>query len=133
MICTMCLMLFIFDSDIQNDSNASQASNNDCSQNLNGKLSQLKSKDFDYDCSHLIRIRGLPWTTTKKEICEFFKGVNILNGENGIHLVTFAANSSRPLGEAYIQLASKDDFELAQTFNRQNLGSRYIEGTNTII
>lgn len=84
--------------------------------------------DFDYDCSQLIRIRGLPWSTTKKEICEFFKGVNILNGENGVHLITFAGKRLKPLGEAYIQLASEEDFDLAQTFNRKNLGSRYIEG-----
>lgn len=76
----------------------------------------------------MIRIRGLPWSTTKKEICEFFNGVNILNGENGVHLITFAGKRLKPLGEAYIQLASEDDFNFAQTFNRKNLGSRYIEG-----
>lgn len=77
---------------------------------------------------HIIRIRGLPWNTTKPEICDFFNGVNIVNGENGIHLVTLATNNTKPLGEAYIELASYDDLQRAQTFHKKNLGTRYIEG-----
>lgn len=75
----------------------------------------------------MIRIRGLPWSATKKEIVQFFDGVHILNGENGVHLITLSGNKSRPLGEAYIQLASEDDFKQAQNFHRQNMGQRYIE------
>lgn len=66
--------------------------------------------------------------TTKQEICDFFQGVNIVNGENGIHLVTLATNNSKPLGEAYIELASNDDLQLAHEFHKKNLGTRYIEG-----
>lgn len=77
---------------------------------------------------HIIRIRGLPWNTTKQEICDFFDGVDIVNGENGIHLVTLATNNTKPLGEAYIELASYDDLQRAQTFHKKNLGTRYIEG-----
>lgn len=78
--------------------------------------------------ANIIRIRGLPWNTTITEICDFFKGVNILHGENGVHLITLATNNSKPLGEAYIELATNDDFELAKTFHKKNLGTRYIEG-----
>lgn len=84
--------------------------------------------DDDGPSPFLIHIRGLPWTTTKQEICDFFAGVNIVNGENGIHIITCAMNNSRPLGEAYIELVSNDDLELALTFDRKNLGKRYIEG-----
>lgn len=82
----------------------------------------------DQKSPYLIRIRGLPWTTTKRDIIDFFDGVHILNGEDGIHMVTYALLPNRPLGEAYIQLASQRDLELAHTFDRKNLGSRYIEG-----
>lgn len=83
---------------------------------------------FNYNYPYLIRIRGLPWSTTKQDILDFFDGVHILNGEDGIHLVTLALVPNRPLGEAYIQLATQRDLELAHTFDRKNLGSRYIEG-----
>lgn len=82
------------------------------------------------DEANIIRIRGLPWNTTVREICDFFEGVNILHGENGVHLITLATNNSKPLGEAYIELASSEDFELAKTFHKKNLGTRYIEGNN---
>lgn len=77
---------------------------------------------------YIIRIRGLPWNTTKHEICDFFDGVNIVNGENGIHLITVATNTSRPLGEAYIELATNEDLQLVHSFHKKNLGARYIEG-----
>lgn len=85
------------------------------------------SGNYD-DIANIIRIRGLPWNTTVREICDFFEGVNILNGENGVHLITLATNNTKPLGEAYIELASHEDFELAKSFHKKNLGTRYIEG-----
>lgn len=83
---------------------------------------------FNYNSPYLIRIRGLPWSTTKRDILDFFAGVHILNGEDGIHLITLALTPNRPLGEAYIQLATERDLERAHSFDRKNLGSRYIEG-----
>lgn len=89
--------------------------------------------DGDDGCTpYIIRIRGLPWNTTKQEICDFFDGVNIVNGEHGIHLVTLATSTSKPLGEAYIELASNDDMLLAQSFHKKNLGTRYIEGSEQL-
>lgn len=91
-----------------------------------------QNESFDNDNNegdvNIIRIRGLPWNTTKQEICDFFDGVNIVNGENGIHWVTLATNHTKPLSEAYIELASYDDFQRAQSFHKKNLGTRYIEG-----
>lgn len=81
-----------------------------------------------FNSPYFIRIRGLPWSTTKRDILNFFHGVHILNGEDGIHLITLALTPNRPLGEAYIQLATQRDLEMAHNFDRKNLGSRYIEG-----
>lgn len=77
----------------------------------------------------MIRIRGLPFTTTKQEILDFFEDINIVSGEDGIHLAAFGLHSTKPLGEAYIELASEDDYEKAQGFHKKTMGSRYIEGT----
>lgn len=98
--------------------------------NGNGALLDFSDDGNAFNCDdpYLIRIRGLPWTTTKRDIIEFFDGVDILNGEDGIHMVTLSSIPNRPLGEAYIQLASQNDLDLAHTFDRKNLGSRYIEG-----
>lgn len=106
-----------FDRNINNDT---QDDNND---NGNGN----GSGDDEYS-PYIIRIRGLPWNTTKQEICDFFNGVHIVNGENGIHLVTLATNNTKPLGEAYIELSSEDDIQRAHTFHKKTLGTRYIEG-----
>ncbi|XP_055300954.1 heterogeneous nuclear ribonucleoprotein F-like [Sitodiplosis mosellana] len=93
-----------------------------------GPIESFDNDDIQGDCNgNIIRIRGLPWNTTKQEICDFFDGVNIVNGENGIHWVTLATNHTKPLSEAYIELASFDDLQRAQTFHKKNLGTRYIE------
>lgn len=89
--------------------------------------------DGNYDLPYLIRIRGLPWSTTKQDILNFFDGVHILNGEDGIHLVTLALLPNRPLGEAFIQLATQKDLNLAHTYDRKNLGTRYIEGRLNVV
>lgn len=80
---------------------------------------------------HFVRIRGLPWTITKREIVEFFDGVSIRGGEDGIHLVTLGANSSRPSGEAYIEFNSAEDARRALSFDMKHLRTRYIEGKIT--
>lgn len=117
--------MFPFLADFYQENN--QDDNVGIQENANDGNSILDDPNFNFDCTWLIRIRGLPWTATKKEIVEFFKGVNILNGENGVHLITLSGNKARPLGEAYIQLASEEDFNAAQNFHRQNMGPRYIE------
>lgn len=74
---------------------------------------------------YLIKVRGLPWKTTKKDLVEFFANVNIYNGLDGIHFVTDDENN---FGVAYIQLSSRKDYDLAQSFHRKKLDERYIEG-----
>lgn len=112
---------------IQDERNAEECFNSNI--NDNNMNNDDDCGDGDDGCTpFIIRIRGLPWNTTKEEICDFFNGVNIVNGEHGIHLVTLATSTSKPLGEAYIELASSDDMQLAQSFHKKNLGTRYIEG-----
>lgn len=81
---------------------------------------------FNYDSKYLIEVRGLPWSTTRQDIINFFKDVTILNGPNGIHFMTDATD--RKIGRAFIQLAQLKDFKLVRQYNLKYLGDRCIQG-----
>lgn len=75
--------------------------------------------------SRFIRLRGLPWSVTNKEILDFLS-VNVVGGEEGIHLVT-SRFDGKYTGEAFVELESEADEEEAFKRNKENLGHRYIE------
>lgn len=81
--------------------------------------------DSGYETSYLIKVRGLPWTTTKKDLRDFFVNVHISNELDGIHFIT---DDEHNFGVAYIQLPTRKDYESIQTFHRKKIGDRYIEG-----
>lgn len=37
------------------------------------------------DNSYIIKLRGLPFSTTAQEVLNFLNGVNVLNGKNGMY------------------------------------------------
>ncbi|XP_055700406.1 heterogeneous nuclear ribonucleoprotein H3 isoform X4 [Phlebotomus papatasi] len=76
--------------------------------------------------TNIIKLRGLPWNVTVKEIKEFLKDVEFVNGDDGIHLVT-SPRDGRPNGEAFVECASEKDFNLAFEYNKNVMGHRYIE------
>ena len=81
----------------------------------------------DDDSSHyVVRCRGLPWSTTVDEIVNFFGEVQLLEGNESVHMTL--TREGRPSGEAYIELASEKDLEQALALDRKNMGKRYIEG-----
>ncbi|XP_067139942.1 heterogeneous nuclear ribonucleoprotein F-like isoform X2 [Centruroides vittatus] len=77
----------------------------------------------DEDEGFVLRIRGLPWSATKEEIENFFKGCTIKT--NGIHMTL--SREGRPSGEAYVEMASEEDFKKGLDKNNQHMGHRYIE------
>lgn len=83
-----------------------------------------ESIEYEWDSTYLIRIQGLAWSVTKKEIYDFFSNVNILNGVNGIH---FISEEGCDFGQAYIQLDTHRDYQLAQTYHKQYMGERLIK------
>lgn len=83
------------------------------------------SVDSGYGTTYLIKVRGLPWTTTKKDLMDFFENVHILNDLDGIYFITDDENN---FGVAYIQLPTRNDYEQAQKFHHMQLGDRYVEG-----
>jgi epithelial splicing regulatory protein 1/2 len=70
-----------------------------------------------------IKMRGLPYNATQREIMDFFDGLNIM--PNGIHIVMGATD--RPTGEAFVEFTSSDEAQRGMERHRQNIGSRYIE------
>ena len=50
-------------------------------------------------------------------------------GQDGIHMTM--NRDGRPSGEAYIELETEDDLELALKNDRKNMGKRYVEGKDT--
>lgn len=73
----------------------------------------------------VVKMRGLPWSTTVEEIMRFFSGCNIKNGKYGVQMTM--SREGRPSGEAYVEMESEEDVELACKKDRDHMGHRYIE------
>ncbi|XP_008486469.2 heterogeneous nuclear ribonucleoprotein H2-like, partial [Diaphorina citri] len=77
------------------------------------------------DDGFVIKLRGLPWSTTVDEILEFFDGVNVRNGRAGVKITR--SRNGRPSGEAFVEVEDEVDMENALRKNKEYLGNRYIE------
>lgn len=88
----------------------------------------------------------MPWNSTAKDILEFLKDVQVIDGEKGVHLGKFSMlatslhnfnclspspaishRDGRPNGEAFVELVSPDDVDKAFEYNKNIMGNRYIE------
>ena len=70
-----------------------------------------------------LRMRGLPFSSTKEDIFHFFEGYNPVQES----IVLTYRNDGRATGEAYIGFASPEDSKRAMELHRRMMGSRYIE------
>ena len=70
-----------------------------------------------------LRMRGLPFTSTKPEILDFFKVYSPV--DNSITL-TYRSDG-RATGEGYIAFKTPEDAQDAMALHRNTMGSRYIE------
>lgn len=73
---------------------------------------------------YMVLARGFQWKVTKRDVVKFFKGIKILNGENGVNIIKNVAM------EAYIELSSKADVKKALEFNNKIVDSRSIRSMN---
>lgn len=71
----------------------------------------------------VVRLRGLPYTSTEADIAQFFSGLDIM--DKGIIIVT--DRRGRNSGEAYVQFCSQDAADEALSRDREMIGNRYIE------
>lgn len=70
----------------------------------------------------MVLARGFQWKVTKRDVMDFFAGINILNGEKGINIMKNVAM------EAYIELVSKADVHKALALNNKRVDFRTIHG-----
>lgn len=70
-----------------------------------------------------LRMRGLPFSATKKDIAEFFKAYKPV--EESITLT--CRSDGRATGEAYVAFDNPDEAKKAMALHRSTMGSRYIE------
>mmetsp|Transcript_3080 Transcript_3080/g.4686 ORF Transcript_3080/g.4686 Transcript_3080/m.4686 type:complete len:313 (-) Transcript_3080:702-1640(-) len=70
-----------------------------------------------------LRMRGLPFSATKKEIFEFFKAYKPV--ESSI-ILTYRSDG-RATGEGYVAFKNATDAKSAMSLHRSSMGSRYIE------
>jgi RNA recognition motif-containing protein len=82
--------------------------------------------DSNENNSTVIRLRGLPWNSTAKDILEFLVDVSVAGGDTGIHMA-INPRDGRPNGEAFVECATLEDVDKAFTYNKNILGHRYIE------
>ncbi|XP_073811868.1 heterogeneous nuclear ribonucleoprotein H-like [Musca autumnalis] len=76
-----------------------------------------------------VRLRGLPWSATHKEILDFLKDVSVVGGAEGIHLITSRWDGINT-GEAFVEVESQQDVSAALKLNNATMGHRYIEVFN---
>ncbi|KAH3764249.1 epithelial splicing regulatory protein 2 [Pelomyxa schiedti] len=72
----------------------------------------------------IVKLRGLPWQATDRDIESFFNGLHIVKG-HGIRIIL--NQHGRPSGEAYVEFTNELDAEKALARNKQHMAHRYIE------
>lgn len=77
------------------------------------------------DDRFIIKLRGLPWNSTAKDVLDFLQNVEVINGEKGVHMAV--GRDGRANGEAYVECATSNDLDTAFGYNKNMIGHRYIE------
>lgn len=83
----------------------------------------LKNDMNDAPSDFVVRLRGLPYSSSEPDIVHFFSGLDIV--QNGITIVK--DHQGRNSGQAYVEFTSQQAFEEALRKDREKIGPRYIE------
>lgn len=77
--------------------------------------------------TYMVVARGFHWKVTKREVIDFFNGIKVVNGENGVTIVKNVAM------EAHVVLGSKGDRKKALALHNKQYDSRTITGKISLI
>lgn len=81
--------------------------------------SQPESQSSKCNPMHIVRLINIPWTATKSNIVDLFPGINIMNGKNGVH---FIVDKDSKRNDAFVQLVSIKDYQLAMNHQGIHMG-----------
>lgn len=101
--------------------------NNAKPQGYNNKAQAFLSKGAQV----IIRMRGLPFTCTAKQVVDFFTNskadsrCQVLANEDGVLFVK--NHDDKPTGDAFVLFASEEFAQRALAKHHENIGSRYVE------
>lgn len=123
------------DQDQEYDSQDDNSQNNDGNDARNDDENDDNNDDDDEDDEDdengngpkYIRLRGLPWSATHKEILDFLKNITVVGGAEGIHIITRRWDGKNT-GLAYVEVKSQQDANAAMKLDNATMGHRYIEG-----
>ncbi|CAI7784456.1 unnamed protein product [Closterium sp. NIES-54] len=73
--------------------------------------------------SNIVKMRGLPFSATSKDILEFFGEYPLADA--AVHIITNSIG--RLTGEAFVEFGSTDEARAAMGKDRERMGTRYIE------
>jgi len=69
----------------------------------------------------ILRLRGLPWRTTQKQIKDFFEGLELVRAQ-----ILYLQNG-RASGDGLVEFKSEEDLEQGKLKDKERIGERYIE------
>uniref|UniRef100_A0A0N5AJ77 RRM domain-containing protein n=1 Tax=Syphacia muris TaxID=451379 RepID=A0A0N5AJ77_9BILA len=81
----------------------------------------LKGGDNGMSTNYVVRLRGIPFSATPKDVKEFFDGLEVAD------VVIDKEPGGRPSGEAFVKFTTKQHAELALERNKNHMGARYVE------
>ena len=88
-------------------------------------MDALRGEIEEHDTGWVVRLRGLPFSASADEVLEFFDGLEVVGGAEGV--VFIWGRDRRPLGEAYVEFPSEEVQQEAMKRDRNKMGPRYIE------
>lgn len=96
-----------------------KGNNNDNSQHQE----DLNNDKDDVEHTGVLKLRGLPFSASKKDIIDFFGDYNV--SEESVHIVY--RSDGKATGDAFVEFESADDSKAAMSKDRMKIGSRYVE------
>lgn len=111
----------------RNGGNFNNYNNNDNYDDDEDYNDDYNDDDYDNDDDNgigfTIKMRGLPFKATNKDINEFFEPVRPIN----IFFTTDKNNRGRPSGECECEFETEDELIEAMKHDKKHIGTRYIE------
>lgn len=85
--------------------------------------SDLSAQGMPPQCDFVVYMKGIPYNScTTPDVSDFFHGLDCVD-----ILFEVDSKTGKPAGNAYVEFASKEDFNAALEMNMKHMGKRYIE------